>query len=624
MCGIAGIIALNGDNCRVLEGSVSKMCSTIEHRGPDDVGLKTFPGTGKDNPSVVLGHRRLSIIDVSKTGHQPMSNEDGSIWICYNGEIYNYQELRSELMEKGHIFISSSDTEVIIHGYEEWGEDCLQKLRGMFAFTIWDQNKKQLFAARDRFGIKPFYYFYDGKTFVFASEIKAVTAAGMIKKEIDEGAASLYLTYGSIPSPKTIYKNIFSLKPGHWLTLDKNNTAIRQYYDIEESFLDTSLAHISDHEAVEMVHDGLMDTIKCHLVSDVPVGAFLSGGIDSTAVVSLMRQASQDSIKTISVVFPGTPYDESKYARIAAQAFETEHVEVEVTEKDMMGQIDNIIDAMDQPTVDGVNSYFVSWATANAGLKVAMSGVGGDEIFWGYNSFSKIPRLQRLMSATKMFPGGAFIGRSILDSRNTYRASKLSSMLDGGVSIPEIYAAYKGLFTRKQLYGLVDKGVGARVLGEVDPMPYLTKDSRVVNSASKVALLETTSYMSNQLLRDIDMLGMCHSLETRVPFVDHKLVELLAKIPVRYKLGKNMPKRLLVRAMKDTLPREIVYRKKMGFTFPIDLWMKKNLKNVIEDKIRHSRFFDDAGVEELLRNYSAGKAHWQQVWGCFVLGHWID
>ncbi len=492
------------------------------HRGPDDFGLY-------QNKNIVLGHRRLAIIDLSPAGRQPMSNEDGTIWITYNGEIYNYRELREMLIKKGHKFKSNSDTEVIIHGYEEWGVDgLLQRLRGMFAFAIYDPrstihnsrftiNYSRLILARDRIGIKPLYYSYCDDFLLFASGLNAILASKLVSKEIDPKAVVLFLLYGSIPPPQTIYKEIFALEPGHFLIIDEKGLKKNRYYDLKNGFLDTSLMGIS---------------------------------------------------------FPDTPYDESRYSKIAARKFNTDHAEIEITGKDLINHMDKNFYIMDQPTVDGVNTYFVSWATNKSGLKVAMSGVGGDEIFWGYPSFTHIPRLFHLFKILSWVPLGKRTAQFILRNSNSFKTAKLYSMVSNSSSILDIYLNYRGLFTKEQIYKLLHQDFVRHAMEGVEQMSYLQECSEINDEHNQVSLLETTFYMANQLLRDTDVFSMAHSLEVRVPFVDHTLVELLAKIPARYKT--IYPKRLLIKVLNNKLPDEIVHRPKMGFTFPLTYGCEMN------------------------------------------------
>ncbi len=618
MCGITGIINFN--NAPISENVLIGMRNSLSHRGPDDTGVYI-----NKIKTVGLAHKRLSIIDPSSAGHQPMCNEDGTLWITYNGEIYNYSELRNRLKNSGHIFKSNSDTETIVHAYEEWGiEALLRKLRGMFTFAIYDTKSQRLIIARDRLGIKPIYYSHNNDTVIFASEIKAILKSNSILKKRDFQSAGLFLLHGSIPAPKTIYKEISALEPGHFLTINRNGLRKKRYYDPRKIFSDTSLLKISEEDAVERVRSCLNETIKCHLISDVPVGAFLSGGIDSTAVAALMREAEHKPIKTVSIVFPDTPYDEAKYAKLAARRVETEHVEIEVNGKNMIEHLDKILGSMDQPTINGVNTYFVSWATAQAGLKVAMSGVGGDEIFGGYPSFTQIPKLYNFLRVLSWVPFGRKAACSIVKNYEKSVMAKLYSMLSSAPSIPDIYLNYRGVFTQEQIQKLLRPDIAREALEDIEPCSFLPDCSKTNSKFNQVSLLEITSYMRNQLLRDTDVFSMAHSLEVRVPFVDHILVELLAKISVKYKTNKGTPKMLLIKALNKKLPEEIIFRPKMGFTFPFDMWLRKELKNIVVEKLNKSHIFNLAYRERLLKDYFDNRLHWSKIWTCFVLSNWLE
>ncbi len=620
MCGIAGIINFSNREERV---HLERMCNAITHRGPDDSGIYISPDS-----KVLLGHRRLSIIDLSHFARQPLSNEDNTIFITYNGEIYNYQELRKELDTRGHHFKSKSDTEVIIHGYEEWGiEGVLKRLRGMFAIGLYDSrapgSSSSIFLARDRLGIKPIYYTVQENRFIFASEIKAIVASGLTPGQIDLQAAVLFLLYGSIPPPKTIHKDIISLEPGHYLTLTSAGLLKKRYYYLADAYADDSLSKLSEEEATQQVRSCLLDTIKCHLVSDVPVGAFLSGGIDSTAIVALMREVQHEQIKTVSVVFPDTPYDESKYARIAAQRYGTEHVEVEVKGEDAKNHLDRIFNSMDQPTVDGVNAYFVSRATAQAGLKVAMSGLGGDEIFFGYSTFRAVPRLYKLARIIQSIPFANPIVKLFLDKSGNHRLAKLSAMLKDNGTIPGIYQTTRELFSRSQIEKILRPDLAKEAFEDLNA--YLHLDCTKINDdANQVSFLEITCYMANQLLRDADVFGMTHSLEVRVPFVDHTLVELLARIPASYKCNSSLSKGQLIKALNSELPPAIVNRPKMGFTFPFDIWLKNELKDFMEESLFNSPIFNHNFVKNLWKDFLNHRIHWSRPWAIAVLGRFLN
>jgi asparagine synthase (glutamine-hydrolysing) len=605
------------------------MTGVMHRRGPDDSGVFV-----SDCEAVGLGHTRLSIIDPSAAGHQPMSNETGRIWITYNGEIYNFPDLRVELRNSGHVFKSRTDTEVLIHGYEHWGiEGLTKRLRGMFSFAVYDlgdtpPHRGRLVVARDRLGQKPLYYAYSSGTFIFASEIGAILASGMVQREIDPAAIGSYLRFGHIPPPETIFRGISALRPGYYLAVDPNGLAERPYYDLSKAYSDDPIRDIPESEAVDRVHSCLLDTLKCHLISDVPVGVFLSGGVDSGSIVAGMRRIGHDSTRTVSIAFPGTACDESAHARIVAETYGTDHVEVSVSCTDLRNHFDRILGAMDQPTVDGVNTYFVALAAAGTGLKVALSGVGGDEIFWGYPSFKQMPRLRRLHRALSCIPMGRPLARRLLSYHGCSRGAKLASILSGGGSIPDIYRSYRQIFAADQVLGLLHPDLADKAAestakstnaGACDPenLPGGT-------IPGQVGFLETTCYMANQLLRDTDTFSMVHSLEVRAPFVDHILVELLARIPDRHKIGGQAPKPLLIKALGNRLPLSVVRRRKQGFVFPFETWLKNGLRAFTEATLDTAPYLNRPYVHSLLRGFLGGRVHWSRVWSLIVLNHWLE
>lgn len=646
MCGILGVVNFNGkpvDSEAVLQ---AREC--MAHRGPDDSGIY-FSG----DKSAALAHRRLSIIDLSAMGHQPMSTDDGRFTILHNGEIYNYTEIIKNSKFKSQNLRSQSDTEVLLKLYQANGAECLNLLRGMFAFAVWDEKEKKLFAARDRFGIKPFYYSMDASSFVFASELKAIKN---YKKSLAVSEQGLYsfLRNGSIMPPLTIYENVYSLLPGHYLTLDsEGKLEIKKYWQFSdllpsqggqtkfppEAGRQNSRSY--DLVAKEEINSALLDSIKAHCVSDVEVGAFLSGGIDSTAIVSLMRQIGHEKIKTISVTFPGSKLDEAKYSNIASKKYNTDHFEYRLTEDEVINDLDKIFDAMDQPTVDGVNTYFVSKAAHSFGLKVVMSGLGGDELFGGYPTFRHIPRIERLLRVSKYIPFSGTLMNFTTKIAKGKIPEKGTEFLKDPYAPNASYRLFRGLFTDDELNKLgfnfqnchpeLDEGHSSiqnshpelslpRTSGvEGQPFNHSPYD-RSPSDLQSVSFLESTNYMANQLLRDSDAFSMAHSLELRVPFVDHMLyADVMPYLDSGYDAA--FPKRMLVEAVGD-LPDEIVHRPKMGFTFPFADWMKHGkLKNVVKDNLLNAKLgrFDKLNAQQLFSDFEQGKVHWSRVWALSVI-----
>lgn len=603
MCGIFGVISQRekADREKILAAR-----DTLAHRGPDDKGFFV-----SDDEMTALAHRRLSIIDLSPAAHQPMSTPDKRYTIVYNGEIYNYVELRKKIIDQGISLKSDSDTEVILLLYSFYGSDCLNMLRGMFSFAVWDEKEKRLFAARDRFGIKPFYYLHNENEFIFSSEIKAIKFYSN-KSILNPEGIDAFLKTGSIPAPLTIYKEINALVSGNYLELTKNNLRIQKYWTFKD-LLGTSSADLIDrdydNEARTKIKSALIDSINAHLVADVEVGAFLSGGIDSTAIVSLMRQADKEKIKTVSMVFPGHRLDESKYSRLAAEKYKTEHIEVPFSEDDLLQDLEKIMQSMDQPTIDGINTYFVSKAAKQAGLKVVLSGLGGDELFGGYPSFNLIPKYRRI----KNLPFGKSFMRVTAPMLKKRLPAKAIEYMNNSDSVNAEYRLLRGLFTDTELKNLGWQSNYEHPYSE-DGMSEITNEENLVN----ISRLESVFYMRNQLLRDSDVFSMANSLELRVPFVDHLLYS--AVLPyLNSGYDKARPKKILLDAVGD-LPDELVNRPKMGFTFPFEDWIKNgNINKGMQDELINLKSSLGIKYSQVANN----KSHWSRSWSLYVLAQFI-
>ena len=628
MCGIAGIFDNNSKkSSESLTKGLQMMLDAIKHRGPDDRGEKKIGP--KNGINIYLGHQRLSIIDPSQGGHQPMSNNDSTLWISTNSEIYNYRELKDDL-EHEYNFRSKSDTEVLLRSYEVWGLDCLKKIRGMFAFAIWDDTNNKLILARDRIGIKPLYYFSKNNIFIFSSELRAILASKIDKPGINPTGIFQYLSYGRMGSIDSILDSIMELPPGHFLVADKHGIKVQKYWDpFNENKLEQSPTKI-----VQRIGSCLDEVARQHLVSDVPIGAFLSGGIDSSAVVSMITANTPTPIRTISVTFQDKDYDESKYSSLFANHLGTNHNELLLSERDLIENLSPALASMDQPTVDGINTYMVSQAAKNMGLKVALSGLGGDELFAGYNSFSLVPRLNKIKKILNSLPTGLRKQLSNLASRlmpPSDKSAKLNHLIKGQYNGAHVYFLFRSLFCEQELGSLFSDPLILKkeITKNLNRTQELIDSHSGLSPVDLVSYLEMTHYMSTTLLRDTDMMSMAHGLEIRVPLLDHKLVELMFSIPSNMKIKQGTPKPLLVNSLTRKLPEFIVRRKKMGFTLPFEVWMRGEMRPEIESVLlsrseKLPDFISQDGVKKIWNNFLDKRCSWSRPWSLYVLKKWID
>lgn len=619
MCGISGICATTPLPQPNLETQLENMARLMFHRGPDDGGHWVAPSR-----RCGLANRRLAIIDLSPAGHMPMTYGD-HLGITYNGEIYNFADVRAELVRVGHTFQSNGDTEVILHAYKEWGKECVSRLRGMFALAIWDDQKHTLFLARDRLGIKPVYYTVENNHFYFASELTALGGAAVSRDKVDPTAVVAYLHLGAVPNPLTIYQDVIALPPGYHLTWTSGHITLERYWDIPHD------VQLADHwEAVDKIGAVLAEAVKIRMVADVPLGAFLSGGLDSSSVVALMRRNSNDTIRTCSITFNEDAYNEGSFAKQVAQAFETDHQERLITGQDVVTELDNIIAHMDQPTIDGVNTYFVSKVARETGLRVALSGLGGDELFAGYPStFMGVPSLYNALRAVHQIPGVAYIARAGLAFMPS-RWERLSEALVGEPSRASSYLTRRGVMSAGQIRHLLQPDV--YIKSTFDPVEYIRCASphSDLDFFYWVSQAELRTYTHNQLLRDTDVMSMAHSLEVRVPLLDHKLVETIHSLPANYHRSKGINKNLLRMVLRDRLPAEILNRRdKQGFTFPFARWMLKDLKTTVQDalspyQIASTGVLDAQMVQTIQTQFENGKLHWSRLWSLAVLNLWLS
>ena len=611
MCRIVGIADFKRSLGSELEPLVIKMRDSLSHGGPDDAGIYVDKENG-----VALGHRRLSIIDLTSCGHQPMSNQKKTLWITYNGEIYNFQKLKEELVKVGYEFKSKTDTEVILYGYEEWGiEGLLTRLRGMFAFAIYDCrqgiNDFKLILAKDRFGIKPLYYYHDKERgrFIFASEMKAIIKSQLVPNEKNVEAMVRFLQLGSVPVPLTTVKNVYSLPSGHYMTVDKGGASLKQYWNLSNYFNKSSKT-VSFDEALSSTRTLLEESVKLHLISDVPLGVFLSGGIDSSSLVALASKYRDKPLTTLSIIFNEPEYNEAQYMRLMAKKYKTDHREVLLQNKDFLNELPKIFSCMDEPTIDGVNTYFISKAAKEAGLTVVLSGVGGDEVFLGYKHFKLAKNLECPIKFINKLPA---LIRKIPIKLLTQNLSKISYFEDP--SPQNSYLAFRGLFTPVQIQDLLGiSEADFQSYGE----PFQSLNGSIPNSlVDSFDFLDFEHYLQDQILKDTDFMSMAHSIELRVPYLDHFLVEYVVGLQSNLKLHNGVNKSLLVKALGDDLPGEIWNRPKMGFIFPFDRWIKDNCKELMDISLNNDTF-NRGFQEKMWNNFKCSKIHWSREWGLVV------
>jgi len=576
MCGINAIFAYAASAAPVDREELLRSRECMRSRGPD-AGDEWIA----DNGRVGLGHRRLAIIDLSPAGAQPMRR--GERVLIFNGEIYNYQELRDRLEAKGRTFTSHSDTEVMLHLYDEMGEAMLGELRGMFALALWDGAKKRMLLARDPYGIKPLYYADDGSTLRVASQVKALIAGGRVDRRFEPAAAAGFFLRGTVPEPFTMYRAIRALPAGSYCYVDASGPGTpASYFSIAATLRDAveHARNVGEDERQQVVHDALLESVRYHMVSDVPVGAFLSAGIDSSAIVALAREAGAADLQTMTLRFEeyrGRDNDEAPLATVVAQQYGVPHTIRDLTLADFRAELPRIFAAMDQPTVDGLNSYFISKAAADLGLKVALSGTGGDELFGGYTSFRDIPRWMPITSVLSRIPGlgeGVYRLNSALARRSRHVSPKMGEILRHGSSYAGAYLVKRGRFLASELPAVLGSEIAAEGLRRLDLLHLIerTVTPDPGTPYARVAALESSLYLRNQLLRDMDWASMAHSLEVRVPLVDAHLLRRVAPVLVT---RRERGKQILANAPQPPLPDAIRTRRKTGFTLPIKEWLQQ-------------------------------------------------
>lgn len=619
MCGIAGFISKEKDLPVAEEAArLDRMCRVITHRGPDEQGTIV---TGR----AALGMRRLSIIDL-KSGQQPIYSEDGNLAIVFNGEIYNYRELKADLERRGHRFKTNSDTETIVHAFEEFGADCLEHLRGMFAFAIWNKRDETLFIARDRVGKKPlFYAMTETGDFVFGSELKVLLTHGEIKKEIDHAALDAYLSFGYVPEEFCIFKNVQKLAPGAFLIFKNGRIETRKYWDF--NYAPPSDIK-SEDEYIEVLREKIREAVKVRLISEVPLGAFLSGGVDSSSIVGMMSQILASPVKTFSIGFNEDTFNELKFARIAAKHFGTEHHEFIVT-PDLVEIVDELVWHLDEPFADtsALPTYMVS-KMAREFVTVVLSGDGGDELFAGYTRYvvdKKRSNLQNLPAFVRKnlqivsanlphgFRGKNYLYNVSLDAISRYvdNLSHFNAVRKRSLYSEEFLAKLNG-----------DFGAGDAVFRKIG------ESISTGNPVDNLLCLDSKTYLPGDILTKVDRMSMAASLEARVPLLDHELIELVQKIPAELKMKGLETKYIFKRAMEGIVPREILYREKQGFGVPVGEWINSQLRGRIRETLSEKRaiergYFEKSYIQTLLDEHSRSRRdHSDSLWLLWMLELW--
>lgn len=623
MCGIVGIV--NGGERAVDRGVLERMNQAIMHRGPDDDGFYV-------NENVGLAMRRLAIIDLAH-GKQPIHNADKTKWILYNGEVYNYREIRADLDKRGHTFYTNSDTEAIVHLYDEYGADCVKYLRGMFAFAIWDERKQELFIARDRVGKKPLLYSHQTNgDLIFGSEFQALLEHPDISREVDPQAIDAYLSYLCVPAPLTAYKQIRKLEPGHWLKWKDGAIETHRYWQPDFS----NKIKISEEEAIEETTRILRESTKLRMISEVPLGAFLSGGVDSSIVVALMAQESSQPVKTFSIGFEEQDFSELKYARIVAKHVGAEYNEF-IVRPNALDVLPTLVEHYGEPYADSsaIPTYYVAKETRQH-VTVALNGDGGDESFAGYERYAamglaetyrKIPGVLRkalIETPAGMFPTSELKRSRVRDAKRFLAAARLPRN--------ERYFRWMSTFDRDAKRGLYTDDFISR-LGTVDAGQFLDEWFAKANGSSTLdanLLVDQMTYLPNDLLVKVDIATMANSLEGRSPFLDHNVIEFAASLPSSLKMGRFETKSLLKKVAARLVPKEVIYRKKMGFGVPVGKWFRGEMKEFVRESLLSEKSLNRGIIKpEVLRKYvdehtDGTRDHAFRIWTLLMLELWFQ
>jgi asparagine synthase (glutamine-hydrolysing) len=632
MGGIFGILASNRPISTI---TLERATDSLAHRGPDDRGTVVIQAKTSPGVEVGLGSRRLAILDLSPLGHQPMRDAETDNWIVYDGEIYNFRELRTRLQGEGARFVSRSDTEVLLKAYGRWGLRFLGELRGMFAFAIWDAKRSRLLLGRDPMGIKPLYYCSAGQYFLFASELRTLLGTGLVPRRLDHAGLLNYLNFGSLYDPITLIQGISALRAGHYLTWENGNLRDGMYWDLtphgEPTTTSTYLiGNETERKNLENeVHATLDHAVAMQTVSEVPVALFLSGGIDASCLAGILSRAGI-RLNSFSVVFREEGSSEVEFSRAVARALATDHQEILVSQRDVLDAIPHALKAMDQPTIDGLNTYLIARQARAAGVKVALSGLGGDELFAGSSSFRDVPRMERFARFWGHWP--LILRRPLAHMFASFsdQNRELAALAGGRNEVIHPYFLARALFTTEQrnslLVSVEDEALARANMSLQESLSH----TRALDPINRVSYLEARCYMLNTLLRDSDVMSMAHGLELRVPLIDHELADKVLSLPGAWKLDNNVPKPLLVGALKDALPDQIVHRKKRGFTLPFEQWLREDLRPEVEATLQRigqgplGSVLNQKSALQIWDDFLNNRTSWSRVWSLYVLERWCE
>jgi len=635
MCGIFGILA---SDCSISRRALERATDSLAHRGPDDKGTVVIRAGISTRLEVGLGSRRLAILDLSPLGHQPMQDAESGNWIVYDGEIYNFREIRARLQGEGVRFVSRSDTEVLLKAYGRWGERCLAELRGMFAFAIWDTKRSRLLLARDPMGIKPLYYCSVGQYFLFASELRTLLGTGLIPRRLDRAGLINYLNFGSAYDPNTLIQGISALRAGHYLAWENGGLRDAMYWDLAPHGQPTAASsYLIGNATVRKdmendAHATLEQAVCMQTVSDVPVGLFLSGGIDSSSLAAILSRAGI-RLTTFSIIFREADRNEVEYSRAVARAFATDHREILFSQNDVLDTIPDALEAMDQPTIDGVSAYLIARQTRAAGVKVALSGLGGNELFAGDPNFRDVPRMERFARFWGHWP--SILRRPMarmfaaLDAE-TEQKRKGALLAGGQDGVIHPYFLARALFTAEQRKVLLASVDDLALAQSNIPLRESLSHTRSMDPINRVSYLEARCYMLNTLLREADGMSMAHGFELRFPLIDHQLVDQVLAMPGSWKLDGSVPKPLLVGALKGALPDEIVHRKQPRFAPPFEQWLREDFRAEVEAAIPKmgrgplGSMLNQESVLQVWDDFLNKRTSWSCVWSLYVLEKWCE